>query len=105
MSNAVKTLPAVVVGTSAVTIDPVTPNGAVPSNGFTHRHWALSVSIQSDPGNSGLIYVGDNLVSTSRYSRVLNPGEWYTVQGSAVDPNRIYVLSDTAAQVVHPSWN
>jgi hypothetical protein len=88
---AIKTLPALTVGTTATQL-----------TNSTHSKWA-SVSIQADPANSGQVFVGDSLVSTTRYSRVLNAGDWFTVSGSAMDPSKIYVLGSAASQVVHPS--
>lgn len=104
MPNSPKTLPALVVGTSAVPLITVTQNGPV-GTGFNHQRWGLSVSVQYDPNGTGVLYVGDNLVSSSRYSRVLQPGDWYTVAGSAVDPSRVFVVASVAAQNVYPSWN
>lgn len=103
MPNTVKTLAPVTVGLTPVRISTVTPNGA--NNGFNHQHFGLSVSVQYDPAGTGIVFVGDNLVSSTRYSRALAPGDFYTVAGSAVDPSRIFVVSDTAGQIVHPSWN
>lgn len=98
MSNNLKTLPAVTVGATAVQITPT----AMQSQNY-HK-WA-SVSIQSDPTNASgsVVYVGDSLVSTTRYSRALNPGDWWTISGSAIDVNRIYVVGSTTGLIVHPS--
>lgn len=103
MPNTVKTLPAVVVGLTPVPLTTVTPNGA--GNGFNHQHFGLSVSVQYDPAGTGILYVGDNLVSSTRYSRALAPGDFYTVAGSAVDPSRVFVVASVAAQNAFPSWN
>jgi hypothetical protein len=91
MANAIKTLPQITVGTTAV-----------PLSTSTSSKWA-SVSIQADSANSGKVYVGDSLVSTTRYSRVLNASDWFTISGSAIDPSKVYVLGSAAAQIVHPS--
>ena len=103
MANSPKLLPTLTVGTTAVPLYTVTDNGA--GNGFNHHKFGLSVSVQSDPLNAGKIFVGDNTVSITKYSRVLAAGDFYTVSGSAVDPSDVWVISDTAAQTVHPSWN
>jgi hypothetical protein len=97
MSNNIKTLPALTVGTTPLAIT----NGTALASQNWHK-WA-SVSVQADPANTGIVYVGDSLVSNTRYSRALNPGDWYTVAGSAVDVNRVFVLGSAAGQVVHPS--
>lgn len=103
MSNNIKTLPALTVGATALQIAHGT-NGSS-GNAITTENWHkwASVSIQADPANSGTVYVGDSLVSTTRYSRVLNPGDWYTVAGSAIDINKVWVVGSAASQVVHPS--
>lgn len=104
MSNAIKTLPALTVGTTALQIAAGYTN---PGSGNTYttekwHKWA-SVSIQADPANSGTVYVGDSTLSSTRYSRELQPGDWYTIAGSAVDVNKIYVLGSASGQIVHPS--
>ena len=89
--SALKTIAALTVGTTPVQL-----------LNSTHSKWA-SVSIQADPTNTGTVFVGDSLVSTTRYSRVLNAGDWITISGSAVDPSKVYVLGSAAGQVVHGS--
>lgn len=103
MPNAPATLPTLTVGLTPIQLITVTDNGT--GNGFNHHRWSLSVSVQSDPTNIGLIFVGDVNVSSSRYSRVLRAGDFYTAAGSAVDPSDIWIVSDTAAQIAHPSRN
>src|ERR1700748_1159377 len=99
MSNNVKTLPALTVGTTALQIASGFTN---PGSGkaYTSENWHkhASVSIQADPANSGTVFVGDSQVSSTRFSRVLNPGDWYTVSGSAIDVNKIYVVGSAAVQ-------
>lgn len=90
MSNAVKTLPQVTVGTTPLQIAAA-----------SHK-WA-SVSIQADPANTGKVFVGDVNVSLTRYSRVLNAGDWWSISGSSVDPLNTWVLGSVAGQIVHPS--
>lgn len=105
MPNSTALLPTLTVGTVAIPVIAFVPNGSSPTNGFAHRRFSLSVSVQSDPANTGTIYVGDSTVSITKYSRALSPGDWYTVQGSAVDPSKLYLVSDVAAQLAHPSRN
>jgi len=103
MSNNVKTLPALTVGATALQIaNGVNGSSGNPITGENWHKWA-SVSIQADPSNTGTVYVGDSLVSTTRYSRELQPGDWYTVAGSAIDINKVWVVGSAAGQVVHPS--
>jgi hypothetical protein len=104
MSNNIKTLPALTVGATALQIANgyTNPGTSAAFTLDTYHKWA-SVSIQADPSNTGIVYVGDSKVSTTRYSRALNPGDWYTVAGSAVDPNKVWVVGSTTGQVVHPS--
>jgi hypothetical protein len=103
MSNNIKTLPALTVGTTALQIASGT-NGSS-GNAITSENWHkwASVSIQADPANTGTVFVGDSLISATRYSRELQPGDWYTIAGSAVDINKVWVLGSAAGQVVHPS--
>jgi len=91
MSNAIKTIPALTVGTTAIPL----------TTGKFHK-WA-SVSLQADSANSGIVYVGDSLVSATRYSRALSAGDWYSLAGSSVDPTLVYVVASAAAQIVHGS--
>lgn len=91
MSNAIKTLPRVVVGTTKVQATTET----------THK-WA-SVSIQADPSNTGVIYIGDNNVSATRYSRALAASDWYVIAGSAVDPSKVWMVASAAGQNAQPS--
>ena len=103
MSNNIKTLPALTVGTTRLQIAAGT-NGSS-GNLITTENWHkwASVSVQADPANSGQVYVGDSLVSSTRYSRVLQPGDWYSVAGSAIDINKVWVVGSAAGQVIHPS--
>src|ERR1700761_8572804 len=75
MSNNVWTLPALTVGTTALQIASGFTN---PGSGkaYTSENWHkhASVSIQADPANTGTVFVGDSQVSSTRFSRVLNPG-------------------------------
>lgn len=93
MSNTLKMLPTVTVGTTAVAVDQRGQN----------FHKYASVSIQADPANSGKVYVGDNsgTLSGSSYVRVLNAGDFFTISGSAIDATRIFVLGSAAGQIVH----
>ncbi len=97
MANTVKLLPTLSVTTAPVRLS------VAPASGAAH-HWGLSVSVQNDPASAGKLFVGDATVSTTKYSRVLNAGDYYTVAGSAVDPSTIWVVSDSTA-TAHPSWN
>lgn len=91
MSNAIKTLPRVVVGTTPVQV----------TTTLNHK-WA-SVSIQADPSNTGTIYVGDNNVSATRYSRALAAADWFVIAGSAVDPSKVWLVASAAGQNAQPS--
>jgi hypothetical protein len=95
MSNTLKMLPTVTVGTTAVAVDQRAQGEGI--------HKYASISIQADPANTGKVYVGDNSgnLSTTTYVRVLNAGDWMTIAGSAVDPSRIMVLGSVAGQIVH----
>lgn len=93
MANALAVFLPVTVGVTALTIDP---------SGVNYHKFA-SVSIQADPLNTGQIYVGNSLLSTTRYARVLNPGDSFTIAGSAIDTTKIFVLGSAAGQIAHPS--
>lgn len=100
MSNSLKQLPTVTVGTTAVAVDQRSQGSATGTLGI---HKYASVSLQSDPLNTGKIYIGDNsgtLTATS-YVRILNPGDFFTITGSAVDPSRMMVIASVAAQILH----
>lgn len=102
MSNSLKLLPTITVGTTAVAVDQRSPGSGAGTN-YIHKY--ASISIQADPANTGVIYVGDNsgtLTNTS-YARVLNPGDWMTISGSAVDGSRVMILGSAAGQVLHVS--
>lgn len=104
MPNSPKDLPTLAVTGTPVPLIAFVSNGVVPSNGFSHQRWGLSVSVQNDPNSTGILYVGDNTVSTTKYSRALAPGDFYTVTGSAVDPSKVWVVSESTS-TAHPSWN
>jgi hypothetical protein len=90
---AIKLLPTVTVGTTAVQVDQRTQA----SRGFQ------SLSMQADGANSGVIYVGDSTVTTSLYARALSAGDWMTVTADGVDGSAIYVVGSAAGQILHPS--
>lgn len=100
MSNSLKLLPAITVGTTPVAVDQRSQGSATGTLGI---HKYASVSIQSDPLNTGKIYVGDNsgTLSTTNYVRILNPGDWFSVAGSAVDASKMFVVASVAAQILH----
>lgn len=100
MSNTLKQLPTVTVGTTPVAVDQRSQGSAAGSMGI---HKYASVSIQSDPLNTGKIFVGDNsgTLSTTAYVRILNPGDFFTITGSAVDASRMFVVASIAAQILH----
>lgn len=97
MANQLKTLPQITVGTTAVAI--ITTADGNEGNYAPHA----SVSVQADPANSGTLYVGDKFLSTTQYAAALSPGQMYTVAGSAINPNKIYVLGSAAGQNAHVS--
>lgn len=96
MSDNLSTLPAVTVGTSALQITPIA---------FQSQTWhkRSSASVFANPANSGTIYVGDSFVSTTRYAAAINAGQLWTIAGSAIDLNKIYVLGSAAGQIAQPS--
>jgi hypothetical protein len=100
MSNSLKMLPTITVGTTAVAVDQRSQGSAAGTMGI---HKYASVSLQADPANTGKIFVGDNSgnLSTTTYVRVLNAGDWFSVAGSAVDASKMFVLGSAAGQVVH----
>lgn len=91
MSNSIRTIPDIAVTT---TRQPCLPEANAGGQGSVHK-WA-SVSIQNT-GGTGNVYVGDSLVTTTRKSAVITPGQSYSISGSAVDPSLIYLVTDTAA--------
>jgi hypothetical protein len=106
MSNNLGTYAPVTVGTTAVQIIPaalITDWQKVPRI----IHPKASISIQADPSNTGIIYVGSWLpaVTATQYARALNPGDWFTVAGSASDPGRIGIIGSASAQVAHISFS
>lgn len=97
MSNAIKTIPDITATTTPVSL---LPQNNVGGKGSTHK-WA-SVAIQNNDATNS-VYVGDSLVSSSRKSAVLTPGQTYSISGSAVDPSLIFVMSNTGTAIVSAS--
>lgn len=98
MSNSIRTIPDLTVGTTAV---PLVPEDNAGGQGSRHK-WA-SCSIQNNSTSGQIVYVGDSLVSSTRKSAALTPGQSYSISGSAVDPSLIYVVASAAAATVSPS--
>ena len=99
MSNTLKQLPTVTVGTTAVLIDQRSQGSATGTLGI---HKYASVSVQSDPNNTGTIYIGDNAnLTTSAYVRALSPGDWFSISGSAVDATKMGAIASAAGQILH----
>lgn len=98
MSNSIRTIPDLTVGTTAV---PLTPQNNPNGKGSFHK-WA-SVAIQNNSATAINVYVGDSLVSTSRKSAFLAQGQTYSISGSAIDPSLIYVLADAPGAIVSAS--
>ena len=65
MANQLRDYPAVTVGTTAAPITTVTDGNE--GNFAPHA----SISVQADPANSGTVFVGSSLVSTTRYAAAL----------------------------------
>jgi hypothetical protein len=106
MSNNLKVLPQLTVGATALQVahgytNPASGNAFT---GETFHKWA-SITIESDPANAAgtLIYIGNSLLTSTKKARTLNPGDWYTVSGSAIDPNKLYVLGSTTGLLVNVS--
>lgn len=97
MSNQLADYPAITVGTTPVALFTTTLGN---EGNFTPR---ASISVQADPANSGTIYVGSSKVSTTRYAAALTAGQMYTIAGSAINGNKIWILGSAASQVAHPS--
>lgn len=97
MSNQLWVLPQQTVGTIATTIQSTT----VGNEGNFAPH--ASIAIQADPANSGTLYVGNSLLSTTRYSAALSPGQMWSMVGSAINPGKIFILGSVAGQVAHVS--
>lgn len=96
MSDNLATLPQVVVGTTPLQITPI----AFQSQTF---HKRSSASVFAAAANTGTIFVGDSFVSTTRYAAALTAGQLWTIAGSAIDLNKIYVLGSIANQIAQPS--
>jgi hypothetical protein len=98
MSNDLKVLPQVTVGTTAVQI---TPSAMQAQN--WHK-WA-SVSIQAALTNGGTVYIGAWLpaVTTTQYSRALSAGDVFIIAGSAIDVNRIGAIASASGQLINVS--
>lgn len=96
MSDNLATLPAVTVGTTPLQITPIA---------FQSQNWhkRSSASVFANPANTGTIYVGDSFVSTTRYAAALTAGQLWTIAGSAIDLNKIWVLGSAAGQIAQPS--
>ena len=97
MSNQLWVLAQQTVGTTATTIQPTTDG-----NEGNYTSYA-SVMIQADPSNSGTLYVGNSLLSTTRYSAALTAGQTWSLSGSAINAGKIYILGSAAGQVAHVS--
>lgn len=97
MSNQLAVFPAQTVGTTAVSVSTTTVGN---EGNFTPR---ASVSVQADPTNTGTVYIGNSLLSTTRYARALQPGDFFTISGSAINANKIFALGSIAGQIIHVS--
>lgn len=97
MSNQLADYPAITVGTTPVALFTTTLGN---EGNFTPR---ASVSIQADPANTGTLYVGTKLMSTTRYAAALTAGQMFTITGSAINGNKIYIMGSAAGQIAHPS--
>lgn len=97
MSTQLRDYPQITVGTTAVSIVSATDGNEgnfTPHGGFM---------IFADPTNTGTIYVGTSLVSTTRYSAALTAGQSWSITGSAINGNKIYILGSAAGQNAHVS--
>ena len=65
---------------------------------------AQAIRLEADDGNSGAVFVGDLLVSATRYTTKLAAGDSFTIEGSAVDITTIWVDTDIDASVVQVSY-
>lgn len=54
------------------------------------------VAVEADKDNTGLIFVGDLNVSSTRYAAKLSPGQRHEFSGQVIDPSRIFVDSDVS---------
>lgn len=97
MSNQLAVFPQQTVGTTATTISATTDGN---EGNFVPRE---GVMIQADPANTGTIYVGNSLLSTTRYSAALTAGQSWSMTGSAINANKIYILGSAAGQIAHVS--
>lgn len=93
MAQALKVLPELTVGTTAVQLDQRTQQN------LQFR----SITIQADDANTGQIKFGDSTVSASHYARSLNAHEWATFAGDAVVGSEIWVIASAAGQILHVS--
>lgn len=100
MSNSIRTIPDLTVGTTAV---PLVPESNAGGQGSPHKWASCSIQNNSTVGGGQIVYVGDSLVSPTRKSAALTPGQSYSISGSAVDPSLIYVVASAAGATVSPS--
>ena len=63
-----------------------------------------AVRLEGDDGNAGAIFVGDLLVSATRYATKLAAGDSFTIEGSAVDITTIFVDTNTNGSIVQISY-
>lgn len=97
MANQLADYLAITVGTTAVQLFSTADGN---EGNFAGR---ASVSVFADPANSGTIYIGSSLVSTTRYAAAITAGQLWTIAGSAISGGKIYILGSAAGQIAHPS--
>lgn len=99
MSNQLAVFPQQVLSTAATPVSTVTVG---PEGNFTPR---ASVSIQADPSNVGVVFIGNSLMvaTPTQYARALKPGDWFSISGSAINAGKIYARAATAGDIIHTS--
>ena len=91
MSSNLIVLPQITVGNSAVQISTT----AMQAQNY-HKMASVTIENDSSNGSGSYILVGNSLITTTQFARKLFPGDWWTVSGSAIDINKIYVLGSTS---------
>jgi len=78
---------------------------AVPEGGSSPMPLVEELIIQSDPGNTGNVYVGDSTISELNYGLILKPGDGATFRHTVANIalRSIYLLSDANSQKVNVS--
>lgn len=92
--HALKTLPAVTVATAGTRVQVSATNPKL----------ARAVRIEADGGNTGVIYVGDANVSSSRYAAKLSAGDSFVLDSGTYNLALLWLDASSNAQKAQVSY-